>query len=223
VAAGLVRAIRLVNELLLDKTRDLPGVKGLGATVVAGLCAKDGFLTLAHVGDSRAYLLRQGILERLTFDHTVPEMLLQNGLINRRQLRRHPARHVITRHIGMEDCPPANAALLRLQPGDRILFCTDGLTGMLADREIGAILQETPGCKAACRRLIDGANEAGGTDNITAVIVDVEALQRGRGRRRQRLVVRRGIGRSLTPPQDAPMHAKGLVPPSADNAKGNAP
>lgn len=204
VIGELVSAIGFVNDMLLDKTRDHPEVKGLGATVVVGLYAGDGVLALAHLGDSRAYLMRRGYLERLTSDHSVPEMLFQVGHINRRQLRRHPSRHVLTRHIGNVDCPPADAVLLPMQPGDRILLCTDGLTGMLKDREIGTILWETEDGEAACRLLIDRANEAGGRDNITAVIVDVEEPCRRRGRRRRRVIVRRKVGRSLVMPKYEP-------------------
>jgi len=200
VAHGLVRAIGLVNEMFLSKTREHPQVKGLGATVVAGLHLGNSTLFLANLGDSRAYLMRRGYIERLTKDHTVAEMLFQAGRINRRQLRRHPARHVLTRHIGMENCPAADIALLVLHPGDRILLCTDGLTGMLKDREIGNILWETMDRKAACRMLIDRANEAGGRDNVTAVILDVEDPHGRRGHRRPKVVVRRAIGRSLVMP-----------------------
>ena len=197
VANGLVRSIGLVNEMVLNKTREHPQVKGLGATVVAGLYLGKGTLFLANLGDSRAYLVRRGALERLTKDHTVAEMLLQAGRINQRKLRRHPARHLLTRHIGMENCPAADTGLLPLHPDDRILLCTDGLTGMLKDREIGNILWETTDRQAACRLLIDRAKEAGGRDNVTAVILDVEEPQGRRGHRRRKVVVRRAIGRSL--------------------------
>jgi serine/threonine protein phosphatase PrpC len=202
VAEGLIRAIGFANDLLLDKTRDHPEVKGLGATVVAGLYAGSGVLALAHLGDSRSYLMRGGYLERLTSDHTVAEMLLQTGHIGRRQLRLHPSRHVLTRHVGKVDCPPADAIQLSLEPGDRILLCTDGLTGMLDDRTIGTILWETEEREAACRLLIDRAKEAGGRDNITAITVDVgepQPLHRRRG-----VVVRRAVGRPLVMPQPNP-------------------
>ena len=201
-AQGLIRAIGFANDLLLVKTRDHPEVKGLGATVVAGLYAGGGTLALAHLGDSRAYLMRGGYLERLTSDHTVAEMLLQTSHISRRQLHLHPSRHVLTRHVGKEDCPPADAIQLSLQPGDRILLCTDGLTGMLDDRTIGTILWETEEREAACQLLIDRANEAGGRDNITAIIVDVgepHPLHR-----RRKVVVRRAVGRPLVMPQYSP-------------------
>ena len=200
VANGFVRSIGRVNEILLDKTREHPQVKGLGATVVAGLWLGNGTLFLANLGDSRAYLMRRGVLERLTKDHTVAEMLFQTGRINRRQLRRHPARQVLTRHMGMENCPAADTGLLPLHPGDRILLCTDGLTGMIKDREIGNILWETTDRQAACRLLIDRAKEAGGRDNVTAVILDVGEPQGRRGHRRQKVVIRRAIGRSLVSP-----------------------
>jgi PPM family protein phosphatase len=196
-AAGLVCAIGFINDTLLDKTRDQAEVKGLGATVVAGLYAEDGVLVLAHLGDSRAYLLRRGYFERLTLDHTVAEMLFQAGHIGRRQLRRHVSRHVLTRHIGKEDCAAADAALLRMEAGDRILFCTDGLTGMLKDSEIGAILWEIEERESSCRLLIDRANAAGGRDNITAVILDFDEPRPRRDRQRRRVIVRRTIGRSL--------------------------
>ena len=188
--------------MLLVKTRDHPEVKGLGATVVAGLYAGGGVLALAHLGDSRAYLMRGGYLERLTSDHTVAEMLLQTGHIRRRQLRLHPSRHVLTRHVGKEDCPSADAIQLSLEPGDRILFCTDGLTGMLGDRTIGTILWETEEREVACQLLIDRANEAGGRDNITVIIVDVGEPQLLH--RRRRVVVRRAVGRPLVMPQYSP-------------------
>ena len=208
VAEGLIRAIGFANDLLLAKTRDHPEVKGLGATVVAGLYAGGGVLALAHLGDSRAYLMRGGYLERLTSDHTVAEMLLQTGHISRRQQRLHPSCHVLTRHVGKEDCPPADATRLSLEPGDRILLCTDGLTGMLDNRTIGTILWETEEREAACRLLIDRANEAGGRDNITAIIVDVgepHPLLR-----RRTVVVRRAVGRPLVMPQSNPMQGADL-------------
>lgn len=196
-ADGVARSIVFVNNLLLDKTQNIPEVKGLCATVVVALYLKDGILTLAHLGDSRAYLLRQGYFERLTVDHTVAEMLYQTGRISRRELRRHPSRHVLTRHIGKEDCPAADIALLPLRPNDRILLCTDGLTGMLNDREIGTILWETEKIETACRLLIDRANEAGGHDNITVVIVDVNKPCKQYKRYRQNVIVRRTVGRSI--------------------------
>jgi serine/threonine protein phosphatase PrpC len=223
VAAELTRAIGCVNDMILARSRDHPEVRGLGATVVAGSYCGEGILVLAHLGDSRAYLMRRGYLERLTSDHTVAEMLLQSGRINRRQLRRHPSRHVLTRHLGKEDCPPADVAWLALKPGDRVLLCTDGLSGMLRDREIGTLLWARREREAVCRLLIDRANNAGGRDNITALIVDVVEAGRRRGRRRRRVVVRRAVGRSLARPAFGQEKRYAAIAANVDEAKGNRP
>ena len=210
VADGLVRAIGFVNEMLLEKTRGIAEVKGLGATVVALLAVGEGTVALAHLGDSRAYLLRHGFFERLTDDHTVANMLFRSGHIARRQMHRHPMRHALTRHIGMEECPAADAVLLHLQPGDRMLLCSDGLTGMLTDREIGGILLETGDREAVCHLLIARANEASGRDNITAVIVDAVPEVSREMRRRKKVVVRRAIGRSCSMPREEGKSEEGI-------------
>lgn len=192
----LARSIGIVNEMLLDKTRDLPNARGLGATVTALLETKAG-LALGHLGDSRAYLMRNGVLERLTKDHTVADLLLEAGQIAKRQFRNHPGRHMLTRHIRLEDCPAPDTGLLNVRPGDRLLLCSDGLTGMLKDREIGKILWETADRERACRLLIERANEEGGKDNITAVIVDALGPAAHKGTRGRKVVVRHAVGRSL--------------------------
>ncbi len=197
-ARTLPSMIDAVKELLLDRTRYEPAAKGLGATVVAGFFVGNNTLALSHLGDSRAYLLRDGVLERLTEDHTVANMLFQTGRINSSELTHHPTRNILTRYIGMEDCPKADAALLRLLPGDRLLFCTDGLTSMISDAEIGNELIETEDCASACKRLVERSNHAGGHDNITVVVVDVTDGTSSQ-QRRGKVVVRDTVGSSLTP------------------------
>jgi len=197
-ALALGKMIDAVKTLLLEKTSHQPAAKGLGATVVAGFYVGDGKMAVSHLGDSRAYLLRAGCLERLTEDHTLANMLYQSGHIERSQLASHPARHILTRHIGMADCPPAGTALLPLCSGDRLLFCTDGLTGMLADVEIGRILAGSDFVESACESLIAAANNAGGKDNITAVTVDVLPRPPEKGGSGE-VLVRDTIGYSLLP------------------------
>jgi protein phosphatase len=192
----LAQAILGAHSLLVGRTRDLPGVRGLGATVAACLLASDS-VAIAHLGDSRIYLLRRRFLERLTRDHTVATALLGAGRITRRQFRRHPARNVLTRHVGLEGCPEPETGVLDVQPGDRLLLCTDGLTGMLPEREIGEILRGVPDRTAACRRLVDRANDAGGRDNVTVIVADVNSPPAPGVRGRNTVVVRRRTGRSL--------------------------
>jgi len=172
-AQALGRMIDAVEALLLEKTVNQPAAKGLGATVVAGFYVGNRTMALSYLGDSRAYLLRGAILECLTQDHTVANMLFLSGHINREQLPLHPARHILTRYVGMRDCPRAEVALLPLLPNDRLLFCTDGLTNMISDQEIGQILAENRSKEKAAHTLVASANKAGGDDNITVVIIDV--------------------------------------------------
>ena len=196
-AVLLAGAMMNINDLLLAQTRAQPHWRGMGATVVA--CLRVGTaLAVAHLGDSRLYLWRRGWLERLTRDHTLAELLLDSGHISPHQYRQHPGRNTLTRHIGKEDCAAPDTALLDLRPGDRLLLCTDGLTNMLTDREIAAILHQAEDQETTCLRLLERANEAGGRDNITAVLVDAVAQESCvAGRSAPRPGVRRRIGRSL--------------------------
>jgi len=172
-ANALGHAVDDVRNLLLEKTQHYPSVKGLGATVVAGYYAGKGMMAFTHLGDSRAYLLRDGILERLTEDHTVADTLYKTGRISREQLLKHPDRHILTRYIGMRECTETEVFLLQLKSNDRLLFCTDGLTGMVSERTIGTLLLNNDSREKVVAMLITAANNAGGHDNITAVVVDV--------------------------------------------------
>ncbi|MDI7278161.1 MAG: SpoIIE family protein phosphatase, partial [Anaerolineae bacterium] len=142
-----------------------------GATVAAAWL-RGGQAHLAHMGDSRIYLYRQGRLSQQTEDHSVVALLLRSGEITPEEARRHPARHQITRHVGMEGEVYADVRTIQLEPGDRLLLCTDGLTGPLDDERVAALLAEHGDPEAACRALVAAANAAGGADNITALVVD---------------------------------------------------
>lgn len=172
-AKALGRVVDAVKLLLLEKTMNQPAAKGLGATVVAGYYVGHAAMALTYLGDSRAYLLRNATLECLTQDHTVANVLYQAGRINEAELRHHPSRHVLTRYVGMKDCPSAEVMLLPLQENDRILLCTDGLTSMITEDEIGIILADNDSTEQAASELIASANAAGGHDNVTVIVVDV--------------------------------------------------
>jgi protein phosphatase len=195
---ALRQAIANLNDLLRNKTLGDQALQGTGATLALCLVINNLAL-LSHLGDSRIYLFRKGMLERLTEDHTVAGLMLQLGQITPCEARRHPARNILTRHLGMENLPEIEIARLDLLPGDRILICTDGLTSMASDREIARILAGVRNLKSACNRLIAAANKAGGKDNITVVIVEV--LREGKEpiRKSKRIRVRRKVGYSLNP------------------------
>ena len=148
-----------------------PDLAGMGTTITAMLASADG-AQIVHVGDSRAYLLRDGRLRRLTQDHTVVERLAREGKIPANEVDHHPQRSVLERALGVGPEVDVDVQLLDVHLGDRLLLCTDGLTTMLEDEEIQAILREEKEPDAASRRLIAEALEAGGKDNVTAVVVD---------------------------------------------------
>jgi protein phosphatase len=165
-------AIAELSRQIREQTRDAPDLRGMGATVVLAML-RDTRALVAHLGDSRAYLLREGRLRQLTRDHTVVQLLLDAGEIEPGEAAHHPARGQLTRCVGMEGEPLPDLMLLDLEPGDRLLFCTDGLTGMLGDGKIADLLGRVSESDEACRSLVEAANQAGGQDNVTVVVAVV--------------------------------------------------
>jgi serine/threonine protein phosphatase PrpC len=150
-----------------------------GTTVVAALLAEDGGAPawlLANLGDSRIYAVQDGRLRRVSTDHSVVQELLDSGKISEAEALRHPERHVITRALGGPHLEPADYFVLPVEEAPRLLLCTDGVTGLLDDARIEAILTGTPDPRDAASRLVGAALEAGGDDNVTAVVVDVVGL-----------------------------------------------
>ena len=147
------------------------GLAGMGATVVLAL-VRDDRVTVAHMGDSRAYRLRAGELVQLTEDHSVVGILLRRGEIRPEDVDGHPARGRITRFIGMGAQVDPDVATFELVPGDRLLLCSDGLAGVVPDDEIAAVLSEHDEPADTCRRLVDAALAAGGPDNVTVLIAE---------------------------------------------------
>jgi PPM family protein phosphatase len=175
VAEALAAAIREANEAILERAADDPSLYGMGTTITAAAVAGGRHLQLAHVGDSRAYLLREGALDQLTTDHTVVGELVRRGRLTPEQAAIHPERSILTRAVGLDPRVPVDLPdPLELQPGDQVLLCSDGLTEAVGDGQIAELLSATPDGHAACRSLIDAANGAGGPDNITVVLVRVE-------------------------------------------------
>ncbi len=163
VAAGN-RAIR--EEVARD-----PSLEGMGTTMTL-LQIEDGVATLGHVGDSRAYLLREGELSQLTEDHTVAAEYVAQGQLTPEEAATHPQRHMLVRTLGLTRFVNVDEVKLDLAPGDRILLCSDGLTEMVRDGAIASTLGEgTP--DEVVWRLVEMANDGGGVDNITTVVVEV--------------------------------------------------
>ena len=169
--AAFHRAVMLANQNIIQEAEKNPARKGMGTTLTALLLARKRAF-LAHIGDSRAYRLRSGTLAQLTNDHSVVAEQVRAGLLTPAQARTSPYRHVITQALGINREAAPDLMEHAAQKGDMFLLCSDGLTEMVTDREIGRILAGSAPADAA-RKLIDAANEQGGVDNITAVVVQV--------------------------------------------------
>jgi serine/threonine protein phosphatase PrpC len=152
---------------------------GMGTTLTAAM-VRDDEVSLGHVGDSRAYVLRNGELKRLTKDHSLVEELRRQGRLTEEQAEEHPQRSIITRALGPEPSVNVDTMTFPARAGDVFLLCSDGLTTMVSDDEIRQILTESRSLRSAVSRLVDAANRGGGRDNITAVafrLADAEAKE----------------------------------------------
>ena len=173
-AEALAGAITEANSAIGDQAAGNPSLWGMGTTVTAAALAGD-HLQLAHVGDSRAYLLRDGSFDQLTTDHTVVGELVRRGRLTPAQAAIHPERSILTRAVGLDPRIPVDTPdPVDLRPGDQILLCSDGLTEAVPDPDIADVLSGEPDGDAACRTLIGTANDNGGPDNITVVLLRVE-------------------------------------------------
>ena len=170
----LMAAVRMANTRVLEAMRKDARLRGMGTTVVACM-ADDTTVSVAHVGDSRAYMIRDGQLSRITTDHSWVFEQVQAGRLTEAEAEKHPLRNVITRALGGALQVTPDASEIESKPGDVFLLCSDGLTGMVPESEIQRIVTASSGdLKKACQQLIDAANERGGLDNVTAVLVETQ-------------------------------------------------
>jgi PPM family protein phosphatase len=169
-ATSLQRVLADLNERIYIKCRDLNSDGAIGATLVLAL-VHAGAALLAHLGDSRIYLHRAGRLEQLTREHSVVQNMLDSGILTPAAVLALRSNGGPTRFVGMPGTAQAEVRLLRLQVGDRLLLCSDGLTEMLFDEDILSILNKSEALPDACRHLVDAAKVAGGFDNITVLLV----------------------------------------------------
>jgi len=166
-----VRAFDRANRAILDRSIAEPATHGMGTTlsVLAINGRHDGAL-LAHIGDSRLYRWRDGRLDQLTRDHTWVQEHIDAGVLTPEQARNHPFASVLTRVLGTTSTAAPDIERIPVEPGDLFLLCSDGLTGMLDEEAIAAILAADLPLADIARLLIDAANAAGGGDNITVVL-----------------------------------------------------
>jgi serine/threonine protein phosphatase PrpC len=170
----LAIAIEKANERVMSAVAAQPWLKGMGTTVVAGLL-NEKVLSLAHVGDSRAYLYRDGELTRLTDDHSWVHEQVSAGILTEDEAKTHPLKNVVTRALGGGPSVSPDLREMEFSTGDAFLFCSDGLTTMLSDEEIrdSVAADEKKDTQVLCENLVALANEKGGVDNITVVFVRI--------------------------------------------------
>lgn len=176
----LKAALLKANQAILQDQRKHPERSDMGTTVVV-VIFRDEQPWCAHIGDSRLYRLRGAKLEQITEDHTWVARAMRVGEITPDQARVHPWRHVLAQCLGREDLQQIDIQPLQVQPGDRLLLCSDGLTEELSDQLIASHLKTIRPCEKAASALVNAAKSHGGRDNITVVIVSIDGFSRAEG------------------------------------------
>ena len=172
--AALADLVSRANDAIWEKARSDSALRGMGTTCT--LLMIDGDVAhIAHVGDSRAYLLRDGSFRQLTEDHTLVERMVREGRLSAEEAANHPQRSIITRALGVDSNVQVDVLRESLAKGDRILITSDGLTSMVDPDEIGQVLEAEDDPQAAADRLVEMANDAGGEDNVTVLVLHVVA------------------------------------------------
>lgn len=173
-------AIRMASYRIFEESTKNQKLTGMGTTAVV-LMMQGEKAYFANVGDSRAYLLREGKILQLTMDHSLVSEQLRAGFITSEQVKNHKFKNVITRSVGFQEDVEIDLLIREVDGNDRFLLCTDGLTNMLSDSEICKIVSKKP-LDQACQKLIEGANKKGGDDNVSAILVEIlEGQKKGEG------------------------------------------
>jgi len=173
-ANRLKAALRMANHRIAEAAADSSDLRGMATTACAVLVQRDAG-SVAHVGDSRVYLERAGELRQLTLDHSWVEEQVRAGVMDAHAARQHPWRNVVTRALSGGEDPEIDVADIPLQRGDRVLLCSDGLSAVISHEEIGLRLRARSDLDTICSSLVDAANAAGGPDNITVLVLQVDA------------------------------------------------
>ena len=169
---ALARLVREANHEIWKKAQSDASLHGMGTTCT--LAMLDGsVLHIAHVGDSRAYLFRDGDLSQLTEDHTLVGRMVREGKLRPDEAEHHPQRSIITRALGVDSDVAVDTQTIELQEGDRVLLCSDGLSSMVEKESIARVLSDNADPQEASERLVQLANDAGGEDNVTVVVIEV--------------------------------------------------
>lgn len=177
-------AIEVASSRIYDRALYDSALKGMGTTTVASLF-HEGYVYVANVGDSRAYLFHANKIKQVTKDHSLVSEQVRAGYISQKEVKGHKLRNIITRSVGYQEEVEIDVQKFDLHMGDKVLLCSDGLSNMVEDRDIEKIVAGSP-IKEACKKLIDLANKNGGEDNITVLLMEVLDIVGGDSRRQSR-------------------------------------
>ncbi len=166
----LATGVKLANMRIFEKASADTKYKGMGTTIVTVYFAKDSEVVVGHVGDSRVYFFRENTLRMITEDHSLLNDYLKAKKLTPEEIEAFPHKNVIVRALGMKDTVTVDINRVEPKDGDIFLLCSDGLSGMVPDKQIEQILQSQPDLDKACAQLIDAANANGGNDNVTCVL-----------------------------------------------------
>jgi len=166
------RTFGFANERILDHVKENPHHMGMGCTAELLAFYDEGYV-LGHMGDSRTYILRNGVLKQLTHDHSLVQEQIDKGIISPAEARNHPLRHIILRAVGIREKPAVDLRKGRIYPGDIFLLCSDGLTDMVDDPPIQEVLSSSVALPQKVKRFIELAKSEGGKDNITVVLSEI--------------------------------------------------
>lgn len=174
----LTSAVHLANQKVYESAAQHPEQRGMGATMTAAWI-EDSTVNIAHVGDSRLYLLRTGVLQQLTSDHSLVAEQVRRGILTADEAEASTMQNVLLRALGTQPQVEVDAEQVALFPNDVLLLCSDGLTRMVIEPEIAGTLQAEPDPKRAAEKLIQLANEGGGVDNVTAIVISLKPEAKG--------------------------------------------
>ncbi len=172
----LVEAVSNANQDVFDAAAADPAVKDMGTTIVAAIHCPDGRVQIAHVGDSRAYMIRDGKTIVLTQDHSVVMEMVLQGRMSEEQLRNSPFRHYLTRCVGHKSKVEIDKTPAEIKPGDWMILSSDGLSTVVHDENIGGIIASCQTPKDACEKLLKATLDGGAPDNVTIIVVRYEAV-----------------------------------------------
>ncbi len=178
--AWLLHTIRKANETILAFSKEKPEYSGMGTTLVAAICTNE-FITIGHVGDSRAYLFGDRVLDLKTSDHSLVNELVKSGQLSEEEAEDHPRKNVLLRAIGTDENVKVDVHTFEWDENQSALFCSDGLTNKVSDRELEEVMNSDRSLHEKGTELIRLANEAGGEDNITVAIIENSSISGSEG------------------------------------------